>query len=206
MIFYLTIYCKTVQSTARIEVLFVWQDEKKKPNRRKLKCCSKPINTETSTNKRKRRSNQDRGDLSSAMDSHDTYEFKLFTASRFDMYVFVWNEKKSSINKRNACEKDRLKLTYRRRTSIRKNKTHKSENYCFQFIKLHSILFLFPVHAHFHSVAAICVMATSSYSKRYAISQFDWFGICFFLLKVKLIKCTASWPFVAITLCLIRLR
>lgn len=72
-----------------------------------------------------------------------TYEFKLFIALHRIRFVSE-RAKVRSING-NVSEKDRLGLTYRRRTSIRKNKTHKSENYCFQFIKFHSIHF-FLVH------------------------------------------------------------
>lgn len=73
-----------------------------------------------------------------------TYEFKLFIALHRKQFVSK-RAKVQSING-NVSEKDRLGLTYRRRTSIRKNKTHKSENYCFQFIKFHSIHF-FLVHS-----------------------------------------------------------
>lgn len=121
--------------------------------------------------------------LSCAMNLLVTYEFKLFIALHRIGFVSK-RAKVRSING-NVSEKDRLGLTYRRRTSIRKNKTHKSENYCFQFIKFHSIHF-FLVHS-LYTIAAICVMATSCYSKRcHWFSQFDW--ICIYILRFKLTK------------------
>lgn len=84
---------------------------------------------------------------------HDTYEFKLFIA--FVGFALT----KVNINEWHVCELNWIECWWLVRqispqtyitfffffTKKKGNKTHKSENYCFQFIKFYSIYVFFFV-------------------------------------------------------------
>lgn len=141
MIFYSAIHCKPfIELGSSVEVAFCW-------------IVQRQVDETVRANKirdRSNRSNQETWDpilcgnalwLSTSTSTYMNSNriCSKWTKTRFNKLV--------TLNKMNS-----FVLTHRRHTSICKNKTHKSENYCFQFIKFHSIYF--PLSFQF---AAICV-------------------------------------------------